>query len=116
MVGKSGYDNAPFATGVTKTVDSLIDLWNQQFNNWFDSMKNQLDSDAAGHLQNEIESIKTGYVSKTATAEQSVVSNMNFQNGIDVAGIMTLDSSSYGATLPTDNLIEGRIFFKEADS
>ena len=41
---------------------------------------------------------------------------MNFQNGIDVAGIMTLDSSSYGATLPTDNLIEGRIFFKEADS
>lgn len=116
MVGKNGLDNAPFATGVTKTVDSLIELWNQQFNNWFDSMKDQLDSDAAGHLQNEIDIIKTGYVSKTASAEQSVVSNMNFQNGIDVSGIMTLDSSSYGSTLPTDNLIEGRIFFKEADS
>lgn len=116
MVGKNGDDDAPFATGVTKTVDSLIELWNQQFNNWFDNIKDQLDSDAAGHLQNEIETIKSEYVSKTDASEQFVTGNMNFQNGIDVAGIMTLDSSSYGSTLPTDNLIEGRIFFKEADS
>lgn len=115
-VGANGLDYAPFVKGVTTTVDNLIELWNQQFNNWFDNMKGQLDSDAAGHLQNEIDGLKTGYLSLTETTEQSVASNVNFQNGIDIAGAMTLDSSSYGATLPTTNLMEGRIFFKEADS
>lgn len=115
-VGGNGIDYAPFVKGVTTTVDNLIALWNQQFNNWFDNMKGQLDSDAAGHLQNEIDGLKTGYVSKTDTAEQSVASNVNFQNGIDVTGRMTIDSSSFGSALPTDGLVEGRIFFKEADS
>lgn len=113
----TGTDAAPFVKGVTETVDSLISLWNQQFNNWFDDMKNQLDSDAAGHLQNEINDVKSTFLSLTKNTEQTVAGPVSFQDDVKVtSGMFILNSDCYGATLPTTNLVEGRLFFKEADS
>lgn len=115
-IGSSNSGSAPFVAGVTRTVDSLISLWNQQFNNWFDSMKNQLDSDAAGHLQNEINDIKTSFLSLTSAESQTVNGDVIFQNKLTANGLLIISSGSYGTVLPTTNLIEGRLFFKEAES
>lgn len=121
-VGATGTDYAPFVKGVTTTVDNLIALWNQQFNNWFDNMKDQLDTDAAGHLQNEIDGLKSGYVKKTGESHQEIEGLVTFANriflqkGTDIEGSITIDSVSYGPDLPTKGLYDGLIFFKEADS
>ena len=67
MVGTS---ECPFVTGVVEGID--LDMWVNQwdaefhtwenttkagFTTWFNGIKGQLDEDAAGHLQNEIDSI-----------------------------------------------------------
>lgn len=52
-------EGCPFVTGILQvnSVDSLYSQWDAAFQTWFDHMKDQLDSDAAGHLQNEIDEI-----------------------------------------------------------
>ena len=79
--GHAAYNSA-FVTGVLSqmTIDDIVAQWDTEFNSWneaqresfllwraeresefiewFNGVKDQLDSDAAGHLQNEIESIR----------------------------------------------------------
>ena len=67
---KIGTTGTPFITGILETVDitTLLGQWSSQFNDWMDEnntefqawfqhMKDQLDEDAAAHLQNEIDDI-----------------------------------------------------------
>lgn len=67
---KVGTTGTPFITGILETVDitTLLGQWSSQFNDWMDEnntefqawfqhMKDQLDEDAAAHLQNEIDGI-----------------------------------------------------------
>ena len=67
---KVGTTGTPFITGILETVDitTLLGQWSSQFNDWMDEnntefqawfqhMKDQLDEDAAGHLQNEIDEV-----------------------------------------------------------
>lgn len=73
MVGTS---ECPFVTGVVEGID--LDMWVNQwdaefhtwenttkegFKTWFNSIKGQLDEDAAGHLQNEVDSINEDILS-----------------------------------------------------
>lgn len=59
ITNKVGSSETPFVTGILETVDTddLIVQWQTQFNEWFDHMKDQLSTDAAGHLQTEIDAI-----------------------------------------------------------
>ena len=52
-----GQDDCPYITGILETVDNtaVVQKWESQFTAWFSKMKDQLDQDAAGHLQNEID-------------------------------------------------------------
>ena len=61
-------EGCPFVTGILQvnSVDALYSQWDAAFQIWFDHMKDQLDSDAAGHLQNEIDSLN---IILTATLE-----------------------------------------------
>lgn len=67
MIGTSAF---PFVTGLLETIDTdeLIVQWEAQFtawmdrvtdefDDWFEHIRGQLDEDAAGHLQNEIDGI-----------------------------------------------------------
>lgn len=65
-------EGTPFVTGILQVngVDYLYSQWQVSFETWFDHMKGQLDEDAAGHLQNEIDdlnNILTGTLSAGAT-------------------------------------------------
>lgn len=53
----AGQDSCPYITGILETVDNtaVVQKWESQFTAWFQTMRDQLDSDAAGHLQNEID-------------------------------------------------------------
>ena len=56
-----GQDDCPYITGILETVDNtaVVQKWESQFTTWFSKMKDQLDQDAAGHLQNEIDAQHT---------------------------------------------------------
>jgi len=52
-------EGCPFVTGILQVngVDYLYSQWQADFETWFDHMKDQLDTDAAGHLQAEIDNL-----------------------------------------------------------
>lgn len=54
-----GTSACPFVTGVLQgmNIDNLIAQWDAQFMTWFDRMKGQLGTDAAGNLQVQIDGI-----------------------------------------------------------
>lgn len=58
MIG-SGY--CPYITGIIETPDvaTLFRQFEASFMNWFDEMKNQLSTDAAGSLQNQLDDIES---------------------------------------------------------
>ena len=55
-----GTSACPFVTGIVDTIDAttLFKQWNSEFDIWFDSMKGQLSTDAAGNLQTQINTLK----------------------------------------------------------
>ena len=57
ITNKVGSAACPFVTGIlgTITLDSIITQWQSQFEIWFDNMKDQLSTDAAGNLQLQID-------------------------------------------------------------
>ena len=54
-------DVCGIVTGTVEEVDvsQIVAQMEDDFETWFDHMKGQLDSDAAGHLQNEIDALET---------------------------------------------------------
>lgn len=57
MVGKS---ECPFAVGLIEgiDIDYMFSQWEAQFDEWFETMKDQLSTDAAGKLQTQIDELK----------------------------------------------------------
>lgn len=55
-----GTSACPFVTGIVDTIDAttLFKQWNSEFDIWFDGMKGQLSTDAAGNLQVQINALK----------------------------------------------------------
>ena len=55
-----GTSVCPFVTGIVDTIDAttLFKQWNSEFDIWFDGMKGQLSTDAAGNLQVQINALK----------------------------------------------------------
>lgn len=54
---KVGTEDCPFASGVLQqvTVDGLLTQWYDQFNTWFSNLQDELDSNQAANLQNQID-------------------------------------------------------------
>lgn len=62
-----GTSACPFVTGIVDTIDAttLFKQWNSEFDIWFDGMKGQLSTDAAGNLQAQINALKNTILTTT---------------------------------------------------
>lgn len=60
ITNRVGTVDCPFITGVmaTVTTTALLTQWETEFDAWFQAMKDQLTTDAAGNLQTQITNIK----------------------------------------------------------
>ena len=90
-----GTSACPFVTGIVDTIDAttLFKQWNSEFDIWFDSMKGQLSTDAAGNLQTQINALKntistttksitlsaSGWSSGTYTISDNLITNTSNQ-------------------------------------
>lgn len=56
MIGTS---SCPYVSGIleTQNIDAVVAQWNAEFATWFANLHTQLDSDVAGHLQNQVDDI-----------------------------------------------------------
>lgn len=72
-----GTAECPYITGILETVsvDSLLSQWSAQFDEWFQRMKNQLSTDAAGNLQTQVDSLNAN---KEPTFTKNTAFNKNF--------------------------------------
>lgn len=90
-----GTSACPFVTGIVDTIDAttLFKQWNSEFDIWFDGMKGQLSTDAAGNLQIQINALKntistttksitlsaSGWSSGTYTISDGLITNTSNQ-------------------------------------
>ena len=90
-----GTSACPFVTGIVDTIDAttLFKQWNSEFDIWFDGMKGQLSTDAAGNLQTQINALKntistttksitlsaSGWSSGTYTISDNLITNTSNQ-------------------------------------
>ena len=90
-----GTSACPFVTGIVDTIDAttLFKQWNSEFDIWFDGMKGQLSTDAAGNLQVQINALKntistttksitlsaSGWSSGTYTISDNLITNTSNQ-------------------------------------
>lgn len=88
-----GLEDCPFVTGVLETVniDSLIQQWDSQFGEWFESIKGILSGDVAGNLLLKIEDLE-----KHAIYQYSATFKMDSWSGsgpyTQTASVQSLDS------------------------
>lgn len=81
-----GMGDTPFVSGVLETVDlnTLLGQWQasltefisnetSEFITWFDAMKNQLTTDAAGNLQLQIDELEENKLNKTGASNYNTV-------------------------------------------
>lgn len=117
MIGTS---SCPYVTGLMETVsiDSLISQWEgewtnwlsanyTEFSDWFNSMKDQLSTDAAGNLQNQIDSIKNG--GTPVGKANTLTTSRNIGNAL-FDGHVGISLSEIG--VPNDNLLDNSNFQK----
>jgi microcystin-dependent protein len=59
ITNRIGTTVTPFVTGIIDTIatEDLITQWHSEFDIWFDAMKDQLSTDAAGNLQTQINTL-----------------------------------------------------------
>lgn len=69
-----GTSECPFVTGVMDgmNIDALIAQWGSEFDIWFQEMKDQLTTDAAGNLQVQITEIKDNYLSNAVGTNTNI--------------------------------------------
>lgn len=83
-----GTSACPFVTGVLQgmNIDNLIAQWDAQFMTWFDRMKGQLNEDAAGNLQIQIDDLQVqinGFSDEIANIfGETVATDANIATGL----------------------------------
>ncbi|CAK7001839.1 hypothetical protein [Tissierella sp.] len=111
---------------ITVDVEIITNQFSQDFNNWFDMIKDQLGEDAAGRLQNQIGNINDptlpAELKGKALTEQTkyVLANAGKVKSVNnKTGDVVLSSSDVGA-VPTSRTVNGKalnanIFLTSAD-
>jgi hypothetical protein len=63
MVGSTP---TPYVTGPLTTIDNtaILNQWQAQFVTWFNNVRDMLDTDPAGHLQNEIDTLEGSLIER----------------------------------------------------
>ena len=105
-----GTSECPFITGVMDgmDIDALILQWNSQFDIWFQAMKDQLTTDAAGNLQNQINTINGSLQNQINTINGSLsgfaLKSSPIQNKTLTAAGWTGASAPFILTLPVTGI------------
>lgn len=99
-------EGCPFVTGILEvnSVDYLYSRWQTEFNSWssemqadfidwFNHMKGQLDEDAAGHLQNEIDNLNIILEATLEAGETSITFESNSITDESFLDLYALDSN-----------------------
>lgn len=75
ITNRIGMEDTPFITGILEAIDftTLLTQFEGQFDVWFDAMKDQLSTDAAGNLQNQINAMEDAYLA----ADAAIVEDLN---------------------------------------
>lgn len=82
ITNRVGSSNTPFVTGILKTVDvdSLLAQWEGQFQTWFTDLQNELDTNQAANLQNQINTIEADNWVTTPRILDSAITKDKIQN------------------------------------
>ena len=77
IINKVGTTDCPYVTGILENtnIDNLVAQWQDLFNTWFNKMKGQLSTDAAGNLQNEIDTHTGNSTIHMNTSEKSALNS-----------------------------------------
>ena len=102
-----GMSDCPFVIGVQETldIDMLFAQWNAQWNEyttdsalqfdtWFDRMKGQLTTDAAGNLQTQINSLTVNVADKLSSTSDTKDNVTTFTSASVVENILTGETHS----------------------
>ena len=100
-----GTDACPYVTGIITEVpiDQWLEMFQNQFNEWFENLHYILDGDVAGHLQNEIDETNSDVSDLSSSVESSVNSLTNSINGVSTSvsnlstSVGNLDNKPYCA-------------------
>lgn len=81
-----GTSACPLATGVLKAMstDQILAQWGAAFNTWFNEQKETLSTDAAGKLNNKVDTLKTYSFTLKANAWSSAAP---YKQTVSVAGV-----------------------------
>lgn len=88
-------EGCPFVTGILQVngVDYLYSQWQADFEVWFDHMKGQLSTDAAGHLQSEIDDLNIILEATLEAGETSITFESNSITDESFLDLYALDSN-----------------------
>lgn len=116
-----GTSACPFVTGIVDTIDAstLFKQWNSEFDIWFDGMKGQLSTDAAGNLQTQINALKntistttksitlsaSGWSSGTYTISDSLITTTSNQ---EIIPSPSISANQYNALVKASLVATGQ--------
>ena len=95
-----GTSACPFVTGIVDTIDAttLFKQWNSEFDIWFDGMKEQLSTDAAGNLQAQINALKNTI---STTTKSITLSASGWSSGIYTISDNLITNTSNQEIIPS---------------
>lgn len=112
ITNKVGSSDAPFVTGILEVIslekllgkweselDQFVDGETEDFNEWFEHIKDQLDEDAAGNLQNQIDETNAELEEVRAEAKtvSTTISTLEFNAWAEANGITdVMKAVTYG--------------------
>jgi hypothetical protein len=82
ITNRIGTTATPFVTGIIDTIaaEDLISQWHSEFDIWFDEVKDQLTTDAAGNLQMQINTLNNTIANLVTTPVGSIMPLSNPAN------------------------------------
>lgn len=98
-----GTSACPFVTGIVDTIDAstLFKQWNSEFDIWFDGMKGQLSTDAAGNLQTQINALKNTI---STTTKSIMLSASGWSSGTYTISDSLITATSNQEIIPSPSI------------
>lgn len=98
-----GTSACPFVTGIVDTIDAstLFKQWNSEFDIWFDGMKGQLSTDAAGNLQTQINALKNTI---STTTKSITLSASSWSSGTYTISDNLITNTSNQEIIPSQSI------------
>ena len=106
---KVGTSDCPIVTGVLEVMssDRFVQQMNEKFNDWFEGIKDLMDSNTALKLQNQIDALNSSQSAQDTKIERLNSKVFNFSDGRNLGSIITEDQHSKIASGDFSDFIAG---------